>query len=263
MVTVPALADVSLGDIGRAVRRYQPVALTVVAVLVVVVLSDPIPRPAGEEDIPGPVAAAATGADEADPDTDAGPPLLGALPEPAGGLVLPPPGLVADLPADALYVPPAVVDAPASDAGAELRIVGKAWASQAAGTPIATVGVPPGTLPVGTRLGQVDKASYVRLGGTGTVLALAEDPEGARTTQGAPGVQACQVTDAAWQDQEAMSFDDAPPHDAATCVAGVRGADGRWSFELTRFPFRTDGRGLALVPAADAPLDFQVAFRPA
>jgi hypothetical protein len=260
---VPALADVSLGDIGRAVRRYQPVALTVLAVLVVVVLSDPIPRPAGDEDIPGPRAAAATGA-ASDTDPSAEPPLLGALPDPGPGQVLPPPGFVADLPADAIFVPPPVADsAPAPGGETPLRVVAKAWASQAGGTPVATVGVPAGTLPVGTRLGQADKASYVRLSGTGTVLALTEDPQGARTSQGAPAVQACQITDAAWQEAEAMSFSDAPPHDAATCAAGTRSADGQWSFDLSRFPFRTDTRGFALVPAADAPLDFQVAFRTA
>ena len=265
------LADVSLGDVGRALARYRPVVATVAAILVVVVLADPIPRPrrGGE---PGPASfgtplGAATGAA---PASDAGaaalapltePPLLGSLPEPGPLATVP----QAEAPTSGFSIGDSVVtpsEQAAVPADRSLRVRAKGWATATAGTPLAAVGVPAGTLPVGTRLGQADKTSYVRLGGGGSVLVLVEDPAGTRTTQGDPSVQACQVTEQGWQEKEAMSFDEAPEHDPATCAVGTRAADGRWTFDLGQFPSRTDDRGLALVPTADAPIDFQVAFTP-
>jgi hypothetical protein len=152
---------------------------------------------------------------------------------------------------------------PSTTAPAPLRIVAKAWATQAAGTPLATAGVPSGSLPVGKRLGQDDKRSFVRLAGEDDVLVLAEDSAGSRTTTGALGVQACQITDVAWRDGEAMTFDQAPKYDARSCVAGTRADNGIWTFDLSGIPSRADQRGFALVPGAGSSVDFQVALRAA
>jgi hypothetical protein len=142
-----------------------------------------------------------------------------------------------------------------------LIVTDKAWASQEAGTPLDTQGVPDGDLPVGTRLGQVDKASYVRLSGSESTLKLREDAAGNRApANGEPLIRACQITDASWKPATAEGFGSAPKYDTGACVDGKRAADGTWSFDLSNFDDATDARGFALVPAAGAPVDFQVAF---
>lgn len=144
-----------------------------------------------------------------------------------------------------------------------LRVVAKAWATATAGTPVEREGVPAGMLPVGTRFGQDDKRSFVRLQGELTTLTLAEDTASGRTTT-TPAVSACQITQAAWAEGEATTFASAPPFDATQCVPGQRSSDGRWTFDFTSFASRTDLRGFALVPpAASKPIDFQVNFKAA
>lgn len=159
---------------------------------------------------------------------------------------------------------PADAAAPAtspSEAAAEvpLRPTVTAWATATAGTPFADLDVPEGSLPVGTRLGQQDKRSYLMLTGTSTTLVLREDETGARAAETAI-VQACQIVDAGWEGGEAKAFDEAPEHDPAKCVSGSRGGDGNWSFDLSSFAAPTDERGVALLSGPDAPIDFQVAF---
>jgi hypothetical protein len=144
-----------------------------------------------------------------------------------------------------------------------LRIVAAAWATNAgAGTPLATNGVPAGTLPVGTRLGGDDKRSYVRLSGTLATLFLTEDTANARAAvNGTASVSACQVTDRGWPEAEGEAFTAAPAFDPKACVVGTRSPDGRWSFDLASFASRTDDRGFALVPTPGGPVDFQVVFK--
>jgi hypothetical protein len=142
-----------------------------------------------------------------------------------------------------------------------LTIGSRAWASREAGTPVATTGVPDGTLPVGNRVGQIDKASFVRLTGTATVLSLVEDPNGSRAVAGNGGVQVCRITTSDWSAGDAISFDQAPAYDTNSCKAGQRSDDGTWTFDLSGFADRAGPAGFALVPTADAPVDFQVAFK--
>ena len=121
--------------------------------------------------------------------------------------------------------------------------------------------MPAGDLPVGTRVGQADKASYVRLSGNAGTLELREDPAGNRApANGAPLIRACQITDASWKPATAEGFGSAPKYDTGACVEGTRAADGTWSFDLSNFDNPTDARGFALVPSPSAPVDFQVAF---
>ena len=144
-----------------------------------------------------------------------------------------------------------------------LRIVGSAWASQTAGTPLGAQGVPSGSLPVGTRLAQHDKRSYVRLSGSAPSLVLTphEDAEGQRAPETGT-ILACQIIDPSWKEgSEPMTFDAAPAFESEKCAPGVRNEDGAWTFDLKSFPLRTDARGFALIPGPDAPLDFQVAFK--
>ncbi len=141
-----------------------------------------------------------------------------------------------------------------------LRIVVTAYAATTGGTPVPT-DVPDATLPVGTRIGQTDKASYLRLEGDETTLVLTEVADGRRGSdfEVAP-VQACQILDAGWEGGENLSFSDAPEHDPEDCVDATVAVDGTWSIPLLGFSDPTDDRGLALVPSADAPIDFQVTF---
>ena len=114
-------------------------------------------------------------------------------------------------------------------------------------------------MPVASRLGQLDKASFIRLSGSATTLTLEEDPGGAREAVGPGVVVACPITDASWVEEPDQSLDDAPPWDAARCVAGVEDND-TWTFDLTAFEDRVGQAGFALVPDASAPPDFQITF---
>lgn len=105
-----------------------------------------------------------------------------------------------------------------------------------------------------------DKLSYVRVSGDGTVLGFATDPKGARSVNGPAKVQACKVTEA-WEDGgEGIPIRDRPAHDINRCVQGVVSESGAWVFDLSSFPNRTDSFGFALVPGEGAGLDWQVAF---
>ena len=157
-----------------------------------------------------------------------------------------------------------VSPSPSLDSGDDepqpMRIVATAWASSTGGTPIPS-GVPEGTLPVGTRVGQVDKASYIRLSGDETMVVLNEVADGRRGSdfESSP-VQACQITASGWQTGESLSFDDAPAYDAKNCTEVTFGGNGTWTIQLGQFESPADNRGFALVPSAEAPLDFQVTF---
>lgn len=158
--------------------------------------------------------------------------------------------------------PPALVGADPGD-GSKLGVVASGWASATAGTPLGADGVPDGSLPVGKRIGQDDKRSYVKLAGQGVVLSLREKADGNRAPVG-PGpviVRACKAT-AEWQPGENLTFDQIP-FDPDACVDGRREADGSWTFDLGSFPAaqRVDTKGFALVPGGtDAAIDYQVAF---
>lgn len=141
-----------------------------------------------------------------------------------------------------------------------LQIVASAYASSTAGTPLPD-DVPDGSLPVGTRVGQVDKASYIRLSGSGSSLVLSEIADGRRGGEfEAPPVRACQITEAGWEPSEDMTFADAPEHDPENCIDLLQQPDGTWQLSLAMFEDPTDDRGFALVPVEEPPLDFQIAF---
>ena len=285
-----AISDLSVGDVRRVFRRYVPVAAVVVAVAAMG-LTLPGPKILGGRTLPtfssasgagsssAVVAddtavaevAASTPADVTSSFSDAPASTSGFADSPAAPVRLPFPTATAATRNDEPSNAPASFEAPppqnssggSSIAVQPLRIVGSAWASQTAGTPLGAQGVPAGSLPVGTRLAQHDKRSFVRLSGTSPTLVLKPHADAAGQRSPETGtILACQVNDPGWKDgAEPMSFDDAPAYDATKCAPGVRGEDGAWTFDLKAFPLRTDARGFALVPGPDAPLDFQVAFQ--
>lgn len=264
------IEEISLGDVVETARRYRPVAAVAGVILLAALVLPAAPRPGGEALDPF-TARPATGAGEASvttttaPESPAAPPTTAfdddftfAPTTPAepdddsfsgGGFVAPPSSGFSG------------GSSPTTQPQERpLRTTVTGWASATGGTPLGATGVPPQSLPVGNRVGQLDKASFIRLAGTATELFLKEDPEGSRTTSGEVAVKACQITASRWEGADNQSFDQAPDWDAVNCIAGARSQDGVWRFDLSTFADPTDDRGFALVPGNGASIDFQVAF---
>ena len=261
-----ALSETSLGDITRAANRYRPVALTVAAVLVALAV---LPEPNFKDN---PLAAAQTFGDTVDAgDTGA------EMPAPQSVADSPPVTLSPEVTFDQEFTSDfAAGDGTFSEddargfgatsdssfdssAAAPLMIVRSGWWSRTAGTPLANTDVPEGTLPVGKRVSQDDKRSFVDLAGEEPLLTLKEEAEGGRQPVGAAKIQLCPVT-AEWEDAEGMT--ESPPYDASSCVQGSYGNGGVWTFDLTQYGDPTAWAGFAIVPAPDAPVDFQVNLLP-
>ena len=280
-----ALADVSLGDIVRALKRYRPLIVTVAVVIFVltVVLPDPprravstasapfAPRAANAVRSPASAAPPPAAADEAAPaDTAVGPSFTPApiasssFAVTSGGTAdfsTHDDGQASTTREDFSFAAPTFVQPGQEQAAkAPLTVAARAWHTRSAGTPVASEGVPAGTLPVGARATLVDKLSVVRLAGEAEVLRLSENPSGSRNTAGAVAVQMCQVTKAGWAEGEAKPMQEAPPYEATKCVNGTRSPEGVWTFDLSSFDTRTDDRGFVLVPGTGAGPDFQVAL---
>lgn len=290
------LANLTLRDIATSLNRYRPVVVTIVVLLLMLsVLPGPrFGRPdatAGFEGAtfqgrrataraPGPVATTTPPPPDTSPIGVASPDVAPTFSPPApttsrspssfsGGAGFATPeaegGAVAE--ADESGAPetafkptdPASLGVPTSVAR-ELAVVVSGWGTVTAGTPLSAQQVPPQSLPVGKRVGQDDKRSYVRLAGSGATLRLQEDPEGSRTTTGAISIQACRITVDNWSEGGDKPFSEVP-HDPQRCVLGTRASDGTWAFDLSAYDDRADTKGFALVPAPGSSVDFQVAFK--
>lgn len=133
------------------------------------------------------------------------------------------------------------------------------WTSASGGDP----SVPDGGLPVAATLGQEDKRSFVRLDGTGTVLALRVSADGSRLA-GQAAVRACRVTEAGWSVEPGSPPADGPEVDLDRCVDGEDQGDDIWFFDLATFPVaeRSDDAGFALVAGEGGGPTFQVTFLP-
>lgn len=293
-----SLADLTLGDIARALGRYKPVVLTVVGILVVVALAPGPRRAVGDAlaGLPGPVRALpaaqddAVGADPAAPGVDGAPPEVGEFGDDASSFSSGP----------STFGPSGAgtssgfgsgddgddtsgsedfsgsdsgsfsgddssfsggVGGDVDDAARPLTVVASATAANPTTSNLPGSTVPAGTLPVGKRFGQDDRYSYVRLAGDDTELVLAFDPAGTRTTSGVPSVIACRVTRENWPEGENKPLNEIP-FDRTQCANGAReDAAGTYRFDLSPLGELTDTRGFALVPGPGAAVDFQVAFR--
>lgn len=281
------LSTITLGDVARALRRYQPVAIGVLILLIAFAVlpapdrvdgaladneslldetraASPAARSTGAEGAPV-TTAPAPGVSDAgvSPSFDSSAPTTFSGPSFGGGSSSSPDSSSAFPSADdpAVTFDGPSIDSDPAETGRPLRIVGSTWATRQAGTPLAAEGVPDGTLPVGFRLTN-DKLSFVRLSGDQTILTLTEDPDGLRETNGPITVQVCAVTTEAWEDGEAIPIPEAPQWDAGSCVLGQRdAASGTWTFDLSSFPSAVDPKGFALVPGEGGGLDYQVAFK--
>lgn len=261
--------DLTLAQAAQRLGRYRPVVLTVVLTLGVLRVL-PEDGTTVEEALEPTASATATSSPsptaETPTDVPTDPP---SSPDVDAGIPLPrlsSPGTAAPPRSSATTTPPAAMPSPSSPGlpskpqpePAAPMIVQTAWATRAAGTPAGSLGVPDGSLPVGNRVGQTDKASFLRLGSDRPSVALAVDQDGTSGI-GEPTVQACAITTATWEPLAGSSFDEAPEWDPDDCVVGVAGAGGdEWTFELGGIDQRF---GVALVPGPDAPVEFQIAFR--
>ncbi|MGI8792958.1 MAG: hypothetical protein ACR2H3_07265 [Acidimicrobiales bacterium] len=264
------IAEISLGDLLRTARRYRPVGVVILVVLLAAWILPNAPRDKQVETAFAPEASKPTGrpaptttAPEAPfevpgftpPAVASTPPVAG--PTFGGGTTFGGGSGFTTATTEPFAGPTTTTTSPPRP----LRTIVTGWASATGGTAVGSTGVPAQSLPVGTRFSQTDKASFVRLAGTATTLYLKENPDGSRTTQGAPAVRACQITTRDWKAAENATFDQSPKWDSAQCVAGQRRTDGVWSFDLSGLPGVTDNRGVALIPGASSPVDFQVAFQ--
>lgn len=286
-IVMDRLSDVRLGDITKGLARYRPVVVTVIAILLMaaflpgeraergglVATAPPPARPVAN-------AAASTAAPAAVPTDapvapsssfDSAPQSFAVQPSgtfatgrtfesSSGSFTAPPPAFSGDASAAApdaeIATTPGGFEA---DKPKPLTITARLYATLGAGTPLATQDVPDKSSPVGNRLNQEDKRSYVRLAGTATDLMLTEAPQG-RETRGPALVRACQVLDADWPEGKGVALASAPKIDAGACVLGVRASDGVWTFDLSGFANPTDTRGIALTVAPGSGVDFQVNF---
>lgn len=239
--------------------RYQPVAWTAIAIVAIAGFfpgrQDSGPIRGDLAQAPGLVAPATT---TTVPEAPAGPAVFAA---PDFEFTFAPP-----IPVPAPFVPtitpsPSVSQEPVVAPVIPLSVRGFGWAGSLSGTGLGTTTVPDGTMPVGSRLGELDKASFVRLSGTTTSLVLTEDTSGAREALGAGLVRACAIVESDWAEVPDQSFEDAPEIDTDQCVTGIED-DNTWTFDLSRFANRTSQAGFALLPAAGAPPDFQITFQP-
>jgi hypothetical protein len=213
------VSDISLGELGRGAVRVSPFLGVAGAALLLVALPPhqhaashaaagsghhyTIPVPPGLADatqadaVAAPPAPSATAADFGNPSA-----AQASLNLPSSNFsasnfsASTPPGSEAPPPGGFTMAGDAPVTAQSSERS-PFKIVAHGWATREAGTPLASEGVPDGTLPVGNRAGQLDKASYIKLSGNDIFLTLTEDSSGARNLAGAGGVQACEIT-ASW-----------------------------------------------------------------
>ena len=276
-------SDVTIGDITRALARYRPVVVSVALILAIVAFAPGArytrPEPISQSFTPAPGPA---GRATAPTTTTVVPPAPGVSVPATGGFETTAPsfdsfsggtsfdsgstftGDESSAAPDTSFepTPPGLVGADPGD-GSSLAIVGSAWATLSAGTPIGSQGVPAGSLPVGKRFDQDDKRSYIRLAGQGTVLTLVEEPSGNRAPvgTGVATVKVCKATDE-WQEGEGKPIDEIA-FDGEACTDAIRESDGTWVIDMGVFSpaDRSSSSGFALVPGDDAAIDFQVTFK--
>jgi hypothetical protein len=143
-----------------------------------------------------------------------------------------------------------------------LRITGGGYAAADAGTPLATAGVPDGSVAVGSRAGQVDKVTYLRLVGDPGLLQLKVDASGSNVLDADAVLAACPVTQAGWKVGHGDVTPAAgPQYSCSLSSPGVRSSDGTtWAFDLSSLDM---SNGVAIVPVVsttEVTKSFQVVF---
>lgn len=249
-------------EAARSGLRYQPIAWTVIAI---VAISAIFP---GRQDV-----ARLTGERAQTPtyrDPSATTPTVGSAPPGSAPLdtgaftftYTPPAASESPFFTPPNTIPPSTPTTLPPEATVPLAVRGFGWAGSLSGTALGTATVPSGRMPVGARAGSLDKVTFLRLRGTTDILTLVEDTAGAREALGAGAVRACAITEATWSEHPNQAMADAPAIDTDHCAEGVESAGNTWTFDLSSFATRTSDYGFALLPAATAPADFQLTFKP-
>jgi hypothetical protein len=161
--------------------------------------------------------------------------------------------------------PPAPADEPTDEVSPGLTVVDAGYAASSAGTPLATVGVPSGSVAVALRANQADKIAYVRLAGAGTTLSLLLDQSGANLLDALAGLLLCPVVEESWNLGAGEKLPaDAPAYDCAAAIVATRSPSGdRWTFDMSSVTDPARSAGFAIVPDATAAAPtFQVVLRP-
>jgi hypothetical protein len=125
-------------------------------------------------------------------------------------------------------------------------------------TPLAPPGGPGQYLPVELRLGSVDKASFVRVSGSGTVLdlALSATPGHQVPATGTIVIAACSILDGTWDLTDGGPMSTAPRIDGSACAVGAATETG-YRFDVSRI---STANGLALVPSGPTTSTGRVTF---
>lgn len=257
---VPAIRSLGTEQAARDGLRYRPIAWTVIALVALAFYLPGRGEQAPDAQLTAPPATAPVAAPTpvSDPVADPGPPD----PRPVTPAPVRLPDPIEPGPSDpATPGPPTTVPQPSPTPAASgpLAVGGFGWATRIPATPLPTDQVPDGAGPVANRLGAVDRITYLRLTGDGSLLRLDEDGDAAREALGPAAVAACPILDPDWEEGSGQSFDDAPAWDDSACVAGSEVGD-TWTFDLSGFGDVADGAGVVLLPTVDAPPDFQIAF---
>lgn len=145
------------------------------------------------------------------------------------------------------------------------------------GFPAQLTGAPAGTFASGLRAGEIDKVAAIGVvveapkGATvqefSMVLSESVDPGANNGSAAVAAINACPIT-AFWIGEDNARFNGRPEADCEMlAVAGVRGPEGKWTFDLKSYGQKLleedsplQQNGLLLVPVGPAPETFQVTW---
>lgn len=159
--------------------------------------------------------------------------------------------------------PGAVDPVPPPTTGEPFAIVSGGWASRYAGTPLASFGVPEGSVPVSARGTTSENITFLTFRGDAGPLVLQVDPQGANRLPELALLRLCVVPAPTFTvGRGDVPLEQAPPMDCERSVDGVRSPTGdAFSFDLPSVDL-TGAAGLAIGPVASpSSPDFQVVLR--
>lgn len=163
-------------------------------------------------------------------------------------------------PTPAEFTPAEFPTAEPSVAAGPLQVDDGGFASATAGTPLATLGVPEGSVAVALQAGQLDKVTYLQLSGMGT-LSLAVDPNGGNRLEALAAIQLCPAAPGAIVGRGDVTPQEAPQYDCAKTVKGVRDPAGTgYTFDLKGLTAQ-QASSVAILPVSGTLSDFQIVFR--
>lgn len=141
-----------------------------------------------------------------------------------------------------------------------LRITKSGYSSSTGGTPLEQE-PPEGGLPVTAIAGDVQRRSFIAVSGDESVLKLKPIDDPANAGVESAVVRACTVVLEDWKAERGQSMDDEPLWQEP-CVDGKRGADGVFSFDLSKLGKPSDLAGITLTAGTLNAQTFNIVFAP-